>query len=206
MKKKNKISIWNVVKKTFVFVLALVVLNVSMVSSKNISKPLEEPVIYTETDYILKILRDNRTGLTLAEEEKLAEIIVLESERKGLEPLFVLALIETESTFNNWAKSNKGALGLMQVRPRTGKYLAGELDIEWNGDKTLYDPYLNVRMGVHYLSTLVDRFGNDKETALTAYNAGPTYVSSKIRRGHTLPKRYRTKVLSKYEILMEGVE
>lgn len=203
---KNKVSILNVVKKTFVFVVALVVLNVSIVSSKNTSEPLYEPATYSEADYILKILREHRTGLTLGEEEELAKIIVSESERNGLEPLFVLALIETESTFNNWAKSNKGALGLMQVRPRTGEYLAEELDIVWDGDRTLYDPYLNVKMGVHYLSLLVDKFGNDTEIALTAYNVGPTSVRAKIRKGHTLPKRYRTKVLSKYERLLEGAE
>ncbi|MCK4846270.1 MAG: lytic transglycosylase domain-containing protein [Deltaproteobacteria bacterium] len=201
-----KVSILNVAKKSFIFLIALTIISVSTVASKNISKSLDEGVTYTEADYVLKILRENRTGLTLGEEEALAEIIVSESKRKGLEPLFVLALIETESTFNNWAKSNKGALGLMQVRPRTGKYLAGELDIEWNGERTLYDPYLNVKMGVHYLSLLIDRFDDDKETALTAYNVGPTSVSSKIRRGHTLPKRYRTKVLSKYEVLKKGAE
>jgi hypothetical protein len=148
--------------------------------------------------YVLDVLRGHHTGLDLVSELKLADVIVVESRRYKIEPALILALIETESTYYNWAKSRVGARGLMQVVPRTGKYLAQELELEWEGIKTLYDPYTNVKLGVHYLAELLERFDGDTDKALAAYNIGPTYIASRIRRGKSLPVRYSDKVMAKY--------
>ncbi|MCK5236689.1 MAG: lytic transglycosylase domain-containing protein, partial [Deltaproteobacteria bacterium] len=123
-----------------------------------------------ERGYILSVLKDHKTGLSILEESTLADVIIEESEKHGLDPIFVMALIKTESTFYNWAKSNKGAVGLMQVLPGTGKEVAGKLRIGWEGERTLYDPYINVRLGISYFAYLKDRFGEDTLRALAAYN------------------------------------
>ncbi len=154
-------------------------------------------------DYVLKVLKEHRTGLGILEEERLASVIIEESYRYGLDPLFVMALIKTESTFFNWSRSTKGAVGLMQVLPRTGEYLASELRIGWEGEKTLYDPFLNVKMGIHYFSMLKEKYGEDTLRALAAYNGGPSYLSNRIRLGKGIPKRYGSKVFANYENLRE---
>src|SRR4030066_1144821 len=130
-----------------------------------------------------------RTGLGPHEELKLAKVIFAESLRYEMDPLFVLALIKTESAYYNWSKSFTGALGLMQIRPETGEELAGQLKLEWNGEQTLLDPYLNVRMGVHYLSSLHKRY-NDMDFSLAAYNVGPGRLDTGLRENQDPGRGY----------------
>lgn len=153
-------------------------------------------------DYVHGILKENRTGLGSIEELKLAEAILMESVTNKIDPLFVLALMKTESTFYNWSKSFNGALGLMQILPSTGEELAGELNLKWDGEGTLLDPYANVKMGVRYFSKLQDRY-KDTETSLTAYNVGPGRVDSGVEG---LPPVFARKVLSNYRYFKERAD
>lgn len=154
-------------------------------------------------NYVVGILKESITGLSAIEEDRLAEVILGESEAYSVDPLLVMAVIKTESTFYNWARSYKGAMGLMQLLPSTGRWMAEELDLEWKGDYTLYDPFLNVRLGIHYFSTLKGRYKDDTVLTLAAYNSGPTNLASLIRSGATPPKRYANKVLANYKDLRE---
>jgi soluble lytic murein transglycosylase-like protein len=153
-------------------------------------------------DYVHGILKENRTGLGSLEELKLAETILMESVTNKVDPLFVLALMKTESTFYNWSKSFNGALGLMQILPSTGEELAGELHLKWEGEGTLLDPYANVKMGVWYFSKLQDRY-KDTETSLTAYNVGPGRVDSGVS---DVPPLFARKVLSNYRYFKERAD
>lgn len=97
--------------------------------------------------------------------------------RHGVRPELVRAVIQTESAFNPRARSIKGALGLMQLMPQTAAEL-GVLDP--------FDPAENIGAGVTYLRRLLDRYGNNEELALAAYNAGPHVVD---RYGSVPPYR-----------------
>lgn len=155
-----------------------------------------------ELGYVLGVLRENRTGLGSTEELKLARVILGESRAYDLDPLFVLAMIKTESTFYNWSKSLNGAVGLMQILPSTGRELATEMDLDWKGEETLLDPYLNVKIGIRYLSGLKERF-SDLSSLIAAYNAGPGHIASRLRDGEAVAKNYVNKVLYTYRDLKE---
>ena len=112
----------------------------------------------------------------------------------------MLALIAVESSGNPAAVSHVDARGLMQLRPATAQAEAERLGLLWKGSGSLFDPVLNVRLGISYLSRLVERFG-DLETALVAYNWGPTRIARSVRKGRSLPVRYRHRVMSELATL-----
>ena len=101
----------------------------------------------------------------------------------------VRAVIAVESAFNRFARSHKGAMGLMQLMPSTARQL---------GVANPFDAWQNIRGGTSYLKSQLDDFGNLR-LALAAYNAGPTAV----RRYGTVPpyketKNYVRKIMAIY--------
>ncbi|MCH8156750.1 MAG: transglycosylase SLT domain-containing protein [Nitrospinae bacterium] len=148
---------------------------------------------------IAKVLSRYETGLKQAHLLQLPERIIEESKKYGYDPLFLTALIVTESSFYNWARSNRGALGLMQIRPATGRALARETRVKWRGKPTLYDPGTNIALGAYYLNKMVLRFG-DLGLALEAYNHGPSQLTRYLKKGYR-PKRYSQKVFRHYNRL-----
>lgn len=102
----------------------------------------------------------------------------------------VFSVINIESHFNKNSVSSKGAVGLMQIMPSTADEVAKQLNLS---SYDLTEPNDNILIGTYYLNTLIKRFEN-LETALCAYNAGPTNVKSwlmdkeKSQDGKTLTK------------------
>jgi len=90
----------------------------------------------------------------------------------SLDPYLVAAVIRAESHFRPGALSHAGAMGLMQVIPTTGEWIAELLHFEDFVAKDLYRPDVNIRFGTWYLRYLLDQLDEDIESALVAYNAG----------------------------------
>lgn len=109
------------------------------------------------------------------------DLIVEHARRNGVRQSLVRAVVQVESGFNPFAYSNKGAMGLMQLMPSTAREF---------GVKNAFNPEENVRAGTKYLRQLLDRYGNDEELALAAYNAGPGAVD---RHGQTVPPYRETR-------------
>lgn len=89
----------------------------------------------------------------------------------GLDPLFVAAVIRQESGFRPKAKSPVGAVGLMQLMPKTGTWAAEQLGIKNFQVSQLEDPEVNVRLGCWYLRYLFSQF-REPAKVLAAYNGG----------------------------------
>ena len=137
----------------------------------------------------------SRAGLTPDEVHAIAEAIVVEAKRHDLEPRLILAVMHVESRYDPYAVSPVDAMGLMQILPSTGEWLAPQVGVAWAGPQTLFDPITNVRLGVAYLRMLSDRYDGRIHTALAAYNWGPGRIGRRLSRGAPIPAAYAERVL-----------
>ncbi len=144
-------------------------------------------------------------------------LIINEMEYESIDPYLILAIIKTESNFNVNATSPKEAKGLMQVLDNTYKdieHLFGN-DKSLTNDINLYDPYINLSIGISYFNLLLDRYDSNIYLAIIAYNAGlgnvnewldkeiisdnlDDSINNNIPYGET--KRYLEKVITTYNI------
>lgn len=97
-----------------------------------------------------------------------AQLIAAAAEAHGVDPILVQALIQVESNYKPRARSNKGAMGLMQLMPATAR----EYRV-----RNAYDPAANIAAGVQKLKSLLDKFSANTALALAAYNAGEGAVA-----------------------------
>ncbi|MEM7611364.1 MAG: transglycosylase SLT domain-containing protein, partial [Pseudomonadota bacterium] len=95
--------------------------------------------------------------------------------RASVRSAWVYGITRSESLFTRDIRSSAGAWGLMQLMPATGKRVAREAGITWQGIDTLKDAELNIALGTRYLAYLQDRFSHPA-LATAAYNAGPHRV------------------------------
>jgi soluble lytic murein transglycosylase-like protein len=138
-----------------------------------------------QAGFVSKIIRLHNP--TKQNTQELAEIIVSESERAGYDPLFVAAVIRSESMFRHGATSARGAKGLMQLMPATGKYISAREKIALTRADDLNDPAINIRIGIAYLKYLERKFNGNRERVLIAYNWGPSNVVTSLRSGAKPP-------------------
>ncbi|WP_246298835.1 lytic transglycosylase domain-containing protein [Desulfolutivibrio sulfodismutans] len=124
------------------------------------------------------------------DQDKLMAVIRYYGRRYKIDPELVRAMVEVESGFVIEAVSPKGAQGLMQIMPGTGKDL---------GLTEPFEPGPNIEAGVRYMRDMLDRFGGDASLALAAYNAGPGRVS-RTTGVPDIPetKDYVAKVMGRY--------
>jgi soluble lytic murein transglycosylase len=90
----------------------------------------------------------------------------------GVDEAWVLGLVRQESRFNVDARSSAGAAGLMQVMPRTARYVAARMGMRNYRPKAMSDLQTNVTLGTGYLKLVMDQLGHPV-LASAAYNAGP---------------------------------
>ena len=104
----------------------------------------------------------------------------------------IASVANVESNFKEDAKSNKGAVGVMQLMPSTAEWLAGKIGVEYS-DEMLLDGRYSLTLGSYYLAYLINHFGDEK-VGICAYNAGQGKVSAWLKNneyssdGKTLKK------------------
>ncbi len=148
-------------------------------------RPVSPPPINVVDPDVLKIdsvLARKAPELGLSLRRRIAIAILEESRAAGYDPLFVLAIIDVESDFDERAISNADARGLMQIRPSTLGFVAAKEGLKLPTADIYRDPALQVRMGIRYLSRLEKRFKHI-DLALMAYNAGPERLRQSLKEG-----------------------
>ncbi|MCP5059400.1 MAG: lytic transglycosylase domain-containing protein [bacterium] len=163
-----------------------------------------EPVVPEPVDPLLAtveaVLVERAPALSEAERAATAAEIVVAEREHDLPALLLLAVIEHESRFDPTAKSRRGALGLMQIRPFVGADVAYRHHLPFHRTPDLFQPQLNVAIGIRFLAELHEEFG-DLELALAAYHIGPTRVRARVKRGWRPRGPYVRTVMSRYHAL-----
>ncbi|UCC41039.1 MAG: lytic transglycosylase domain-containing protein [Candidatus Aminicenantes bacterium] len=123
--------------------------------------------------------------------KKYDNIIQRVANNYNIDAQLIHSIILTESNYNEFAISSKGAVGLMQLMPETARDY---------GVKNLYNPEENIKGGVRYLRDLINYYNGNLNLSLAAYNAGPEAVK---KYGRTIPpypetKNYVRKVTASY--------
>jgi len=145
---------------------------------------------------VFRVLK--RHGKPVQNGKDLAAAIVREAVAQEYDPVFVAAVIKSESAFNSLARSHKGAQGLMQIMPKTGAWLADQQSIPRG---KLTDPGHNLKLGISYLKQLEQEYGGNRVLTLIAYNWGPGHLASASSGGRRVPgevMQYAVKILNDY--------
>ena len=109
-------------------------------------------------------------------------LICAEAEQAAIDPYLVCAVAKVESNMQADALSSAGAVGLMQIMPETGAWLAERGGYDFV-DEQLYQPQYNLRLGCDYLRYLLEYWQWDIYKAVASYNAGQSKVASWLADG-----------------------
>lgn len=147
--------------------------------------------------------------------KKYIEYVEKYSQEYELDSLLVYSIIKAESNFNENATSNSNAIGLMQVMLSTAQEIGDKLAIQEITEEELYNPEVNIQIGITYLKILLEKYEN-YNLAIIAYNAGMGNVDKWLEEGiinengeniENIPfpetKNYVKKIKQNYKIYQE---
>lgn len=101
-----------------------------------------------------------------------SEYVKKYAEEYDIDEMLIYSIIKAESNFEANAKSQSGAIGLMQIMENTAIETAKELDYDNITKEKLYEPEINIQIGVKYFAKLLKLYDNNLNLAIIAYNAG----------------------------------
>lgn len=154
---------------------------------------------------IFQAIEDFQVGFSSQEKIDLARVIFEESRKYNYDPMLIMAVILTESSFKKGQVSDAGARGVMQVMPSIGRDLAAKTGLAWHGSDQLFDPVTNIRLGTLHLFEQILKF-KDVKKGLMAYNLGETRLRGRIREKKPLPGQYVRRVWENYNMLKDRYE
>lgn len=132
--------------------------------AEGVTKVAEAPLqVVTEAPKKLSMITENVREDFFRREVPFGSIIYKEAKANNIRPELVAAVVQAESKFKPTARSGRGAIGLMQLVPKTGR---------WMGARNLTDPSQNIAAGAKYLKYLHERFDGNETKVIAAYNAG----------------------------------
>ncbi|MDR2426628.1 MAG: lytic transglycosylase domain-containing protein [Endomicrobium sp.] len=108
----------------------------------------------------------------------------------NVDPILIESVMKRESNMNPEAISNKGAVGLMQIMPKTALEISEHIIFGDYNENKLTDPSINIMFGAYYLSKLLDYYNNNLILALAAYNAGIGNVDKWLEKDPDIAKKF----------------
>lgn len=154
---------------------------------------------------VLKSIKSRLTGKNKKYANKIMKTIFATSKKYSFDPIFIEAVIQTESSFDPSAKGSAGEIGLMQLMPETALWIAQKEGIlEYKNKKSLENPTTNIKLGVAYMAFLRDYFKKNPTRYIAAYNMGANNVKKLIAQSRK-PKTYPIRVLKNYSLLYAGL-
>lgn len=139
-------------------------------------------------------------NFTQPSNEELVKLAQYWGERLGLDPKLILAMMKAESDYKVNATSPKGAMGLMQLMPKTYSGIRANnpsLQLSENA----YDPSSNIAAGAAFMKELANKYNNDVASIAAAYNWGPGNYNNYLKNGGAMPtetKNHIAKVTGYY--------
>ncbi|MBN1782116.1 transglycosylase SLT domain-containing protein [bacterium] len=134
---------------------------------------------------IINIIKQYNNGISSEQAYDIANTIHEMSMKYTNLDIDLLCAVITHESANTWDPaivSPAGAMGLMQIMPVTGMFLAEYEEITWTEpEEVLFNPVYNIRMGSRYLSSLIQEY--DLEAALAAYNGGERIAAVYLANG-----------------------
>lgn len=107
--------------------------------------------------------------------------VYMYSKEYNLDPNLIFSFIKVESKFNPYAMSKRNAIGLMQITPKTGKYIASLLGEKNYSEEKLFEAQTNIKFGCYYISKLYKDFNGNMDCVIAAYNGGEGNVRKWVR-------------------------
>lgn len=126
-----------------------------------------------------------------------AQAIIDESLKYNMDPVFLLSVIQGESSFDVQRLGTLDEIGLMQLRPSTAEWIAQKHGLKYTGAQSLFNPVTNIRIGAAFLSYLREKFDSHAQLYLAAYNMGARNVNE-AREKNIWPKDYPQHVMKFY--------
>lgn len=145
-------------KKIFKILIAALIISVLIFGARIIMKKFFYPLTHFET--VKEAANDN-----------------------NIDPYLVLAIIKTESGFNESATSSKEAKGLMQILDSTASDVNDKINLVDDINDNIYDVDVNIKLGCEYFSSLIKKYNGNYYLAICAYNAGMGNVDKWLENG-----------------------
>lgn len=164
---------------------------------------------------LFKVLEIDKIVMKKIYPLKYSEYVEKYAEEYNIDKYLVYAIIKAESNFEENAKSTSNAVGLMQIMESTAIETANKIDLQISQEE-LFNPDINIKIGLKYFTSLLEKYNNNYNLAIIAYNAGIGNVDKWIQEGiikedgtdiENVPfketNNYVRKILRDYEIYKE---
>lgn len=145
-------------------------------------------------DYIKSYVKQQNPKI---DSDKFTHTLLKVSLAHNYDPIFLLAVIKTESSFNFNAIGSAGEIGLMQLKPATAQWICKKKNVKWRGAKALKDPEYNIIVGALYFKYLKKTLKSQSQKYITAYNMGLASMK-RANKSELKNHPYYTKVTKNY--------
>jgi len=154
-----------------------------------------------------KFISETTLKFTAKKDKKLAKKIsralIASAKKYDLDPLFLMAVVQNESSFRTRQLGAAGEIGLMQILPNTAEWISKIYHLPYQGEQDLFDPAKNIEIGAALFDKLRKQFDGVGQMYLSAYNVGATKVRRMVEDNNP-PKIYVLSVMKRYFAILEG--